>query len=78
MFIILYYIIFITVVVNILGKALDTELDRMAPRKTFFDNLNWPFVWNNLTERDYITGYAEDTWYSTFKYLKKGFKEQVM
>lgn len=46
-------------------------------RKTFIEKLNWPFLWNNYSASDYITGYVEDGPYTTFKYVKKGFNKQV-
>ena len=41
-----------------------------------FDAL--PFIWDNFTDVNYITGYMEDLYLSTFNYLKKGFLKQVV
>ena len=40
-----------------------------------FDAL--PFIWDNFIDVNYITGYMEDLYLSTFNYLKKGFSKQV-
>ena len=44
-------------------------------RRSYFDSL--PLVWKNFSQNSYITGYAEDTYYTTFNYMKKGFRSQV-
>lgn len=45
--------------------------------KNYLDDMNWPLIWNNFSAADYITGYAEDSAYSTYNYLKKGFRNAV-
>lgn len=38
---------------------------------------DWPFIWYNYSKGNYITGFLEDSTYSTFNYLKKGFNTTV-
>ena len=37
-----------------------------------------PLIWRNYSTESYVTGYVEDTGYSTFDYVKKGFTGQVL
>lgn len=43
--------------------------------KEFFDN--WPLIWRNFSQKNYVTHYAEDyPNFNLFKYLSNGFKRR--
>ena len=56
-------------------SANDPEVTRFQDQNLYYDEL--PLLWRRLSEKNYVTGFAEDTPYSTFNYQRKGFKIPV-
>jgi len=50
---------------------------KVGDKSFYLDRLDWPYIWKEYSQKDYITGYSEDMWYSTFEYMKKGFYGNV-
>ena len=58
------------------GRSLDEMFrNERGMDESYFDEL--PLLWKNFSQNSFITGYSEDRFYTTFNYLKKGFKSQV-
>ena len=49
----------------------------LKPSDSYLDQIGWTFIWTEFSGKDYITGYAEDTWYSTFEYAHNGFYDKA-